>query len=199
MLVPLLEAPADTGHANRSQLLADRACSDPSARKQLRGRGIEYIFPERCDEIARRQAKGAAGGHGRPSTPAPQGCATSSSPRVRARVSAVSPSAPPRSHRNIREVTDDLAPEGEKDQGVTSTLDSGTTTAGSAASAIGAEPAEASKGGVASSPAQRPTRLGPRGAAGQIRTARIRASAISSCPSCGRRVVSVGALLVVSG
>ena len=195
-------APADTGHANRFQLLADRACSDPSGRKQLRGKGIKYTYPEWCDQIARRQAKGAAGGHGRPSTPAPQGCATSSSPRVRPRVSAVSPSAPPRSHRNIREVTDDLAPEGEKNQGVSSILDSGTTTAGSAASAIGAtgaEPAEASTGGVARPSAQRPARRGPRGAVGQIRTARTRASAISSCPSCGRRVVSAGPLLVVPG
>jgi putative transposase len=43
-------------------LLADKAYSHPSTRTELRSRRIKHTIPERIDQIARRQAKGSAGG-----------------------------------------------------------------------------------------------------------------------------------------
>lgn len=43
-------------------LLADKAYSHPSTRAELRCRRIKHTIPERKDQIARRQAKGSAGG-----------------------------------------------------------------------------------------------------------------------------------------
>ena len=66
-LVPLLD---DYGAACREQdvsgrdfgLLGDKAYSHPSTRTELRSRRIQHTIPERSDQIARRQAKGSAGG-----------------------------------------------------------------------------------------------------------------------------------------
>ena len=44
------------------ELLADKAYSHPSTRIELRSRRIKHTIPERKDQIARRQAKGSAGG-----------------------------------------------------------------------------------------------------------------------------------------
>jgi putative transposase len=44
------------------RLLADKAYSHPSTRTALRRRGIKHTIPERDDQIARRKAKGSAGG-----------------------------------------------------------------------------------------------------------------------------------------
>jgi transposase len=43
-------------------VIADRAYSHPSTRRALRARRIAFICPERSDQIARRKAKGSAGG-----------------------------------------------------------------------------------------------------------------------------------------
>ncbi len=43
-------------------MLADKAYSHPSTRAALRARRIRFTSPERADQIARRQAKGARGG-----------------------------------------------------------------------------------------------------------------------------------------
>jgi transposase len=43
-------------------LLADKAYSHPSTRTELRSRRIKHTIPERSDQIARRKAKGSAGG-----------------------------------------------------------------------------------------------------------------------------------------
>jgi transposase len=43
-------------------VLADKAYSHPSTRAALRARGIHFTSPERCDQIARRAAKGSRGG-----------------------------------------------------------------------------------------------------------------------------------------
>lgn len=43
-------------------LIADKAYAHPSTRQALRQRGIRHTIPERSDQIARRAAKGAAGG-----------------------------------------------------------------------------------------------------------------------------------------
>lgn len=66
-LVSLLEAYAqqrrDQGESNRDfRLLADKAYSHPSTRAELRSRRIKHTIPERTDQIARRKAKGSAGG-----------------------------------------------------------------------------------------------------------------------------------------
>lgn len=66
-LAPLLD---DYGAASRRRcvsgndfrLLADKAYSHPSTRGELRSRRIKHTIPERTDQIARRKAKGAAGG-----------------------------------------------------------------------------------------------------------------------------------------
>ena len=44
------------------QVLADKAYSHPSTRAGLRRRGIAFTCPERSDQIARRAARGSAGG-----------------------------------------------------------------------------------------------------------------------------------------
>lgn len=44
------------------RLLADKAYSHPSTRTRLRAARISNTIPERCDQIARRKAKGSAGG-----------------------------------------------------------------------------------------------------------------------------------------
>jgi transposase len=66
-LVPLLEdyaesrrAMGEPGHDFR--LLADKAYSHPSTRATLRSQKIKHTIPERTDQIARRKAKGSAGG-----------------------------------------------------------------------------------------------------------------------------------------
>ena len=44
------------------QVIADKAYSHPSTRQALRARRITFTCPERSDQIARRTAKGSAGG-----------------------------------------------------------------------------------------------------------------------------------------
>ncbi|EUA06522.1 transposase DDE domain protein [Mycobacterium kansasii 732] len=44
------------------RLLADKAYSHPSTRAELRSRRVKHTIPERKDQIARRKAKGSAGG-----------------------------------------------------------------------------------------------------------------------------------------
>lgn len=44
------------------RLLADKAYSHPSTRTELRCRRMKHTIPERSDQIARRKAKGSAGG-----------------------------------------------------------------------------------------------------------------------------------------
>ena len=44
------------------RVIADKAYSHPSTRQALRARQIAFTCPERSDQIARRQAKGSAGG-----------------------------------------------------------------------------------------------------------------------------------------
>jgi putative transposase len=66
-LVPLLDdyAAACTHHGGSGrdfELLADKAYSHPSTRAELRSRRITHTIPERTDQIARRKAKGSAGG-----------------------------------------------------------------------------------------------------------------------------------------
>jgi transposase len=67
-LLPLLEevsvARIGPGRPRRrpDRVIADRAYSHPSTRAALRARGIAFTCPERVDQIARRQAKGSAGG-----------------------------------------------------------------------------------------------------------------------------------------
>jgi putative transposase len=62
MLMPLLEAFADTGHVKGFRLLADKAYSHPSTREHLRSKRIKHTIPERSDQVARRAGKGSAGG-----------------------------------------------------------------------------------------------------------------------------------------
>lgn len=44
------------------RVIADKAYSHPSTRQALRQRRITFTCPERSDQVARRQAKGSAGG-----------------------------------------------------------------------------------------------------------------------------------------
>ncbi len=44
------------------RVIADKAYSHPSTRRALRQRRIAFTAPEKVDQIARRQAKGSAGG-----------------------------------------------------------------------------------------------------------------------------------------
>ena len=60
-LEPLLEAHR-RGDSAAFRLLADKAYSHPSTRTLLRARRIPNTIPERSDQIARRKAKGSAGG-----------------------------------------------------------------------------------------------------------------------------------------
>ncbi len=60
-LVPLLDALARTGY-RPAHLLADKAYSHPSTRRELRRRRIRHTIPERSDQVKRRKARGSAGG-----------------------------------------------------------------------------------------------------------------------------------------
>ncbi len=60
-LTPLLQALADTGH-HLEHLLADKAYSHPSTRRELRRRRIPHTIPERCDQLKHRKSKGSNGG-----------------------------------------------------------------------------------------------------------------------------------------
>jgi transposase len=67
-LLPLLDevSVARSGPGRPRQrpdrVVADKAYSHPSTRTALRARGIAFTCPERTDQIARRKAKGSAGG-----------------------------------------------------------------------------------------------------------------------------------------
>ena len=61
-LIPLLDTHARTRRRGRVQILADKAYSHPSTRRQLRARRIRHTIPERRDQIAHRKAKGSRGG-----------------------------------------------------------------------------------------------------------------------------------------
>jgi transposase len=56
--------PLDSGRprSRPRRVIADRAYSHPSTRRALRARAIAFTCPERTDQIARRKAKGPAGG-----------------------------------------------------------------------------------------------------------------------------------------
>jgi len=43
-------------------LIADKGYAHDSTRRALRQRGIRHVIPQRCDQVARRAAKGSAGG-----------------------------------------------------------------------------------------------------------------------------------------
>lgn len=43
-------------------LIADKGYAHDSTRRALRRRGIRHVIPERSDQVARRAAKGSAGG-----------------------------------------------------------------------------------------------------------------------------------------
>ena len=60
-LVPLLDALAERGH-RPEHLLADRAYSHPSTRRELRRRRIAHSIPERRDQVEHRKSKGSRGG-----------------------------------------------------------------------------------------------------------------------------------------
>ena len=61
MLWPLLEAHRATNRAP-IRVLADKAYSHNSTRTRLRQQRIRHTIPEKSDQIARRKAKGSAGG-----------------------------------------------------------------------------------------------------------------------------------------
>ncbi|WP_370468963.1 IS5 family transposase [Amycolatopsis sp. YIM 10] len=65
-LLPLLDDIRDLevgGQRVRvGRVLADKAYTHPSTRKALRERRIKATIPERADQIARRKARGSAGG-----------------------------------------------------------------------------------------------------------------------------------------
>lgn len=65
-LLPLLDRYLACEHTDIGpldiRLLADKAYSHPSTRSELRKRRIKTTIPERRDQIARRKAKGSAGG-----------------------------------------------------------------------------------------------------------------------------------------
>lgn len=61
MLAPLLDAYRAT-RPGRFWLLADKAYSHDSTRRALRAQRISHTIPEKSDQIARRKAKGSAGG-----------------------------------------------------------------------------------------------------------------------------------------
>lgn len=60
-LVPLLDALAQTGH-RPAHLLADKAYSHPSTRRELRRRRRRHTIPERRDQVEHRRSKGSACG-----------------------------------------------------------------------------------------------------------------------------------------
>lgn len=65
-LLPLLdeirEIDVDGQRVRVGRVIADRAYTHPSTRAALRQRKIKATIPERSDQIARRKAKGSAGG-----------------------------------------------------------------------------------------------------------------------------------------
>jgi transposase len=66
-LVPLLDDYAESRRVLGKpgcnfRLLGDKAYSHPSTRTTLRSKRIKHTIPERKDQIARRKAKGSAGG-----------------------------------------------------------------------------------------------------------------------------------------
>lgn len=65
-LLPLLddvqELDVDGRRVQVARVLADKAYTHPSTRKALRSRKIKATIPEKSDQIARRKAKGSAGG-----------------------------------------------------------------------------------------------------------------------------------------
>jgi transposase len=61
-LLGLLDSYRTTHGCSRIRLLADKAYSHPSTRRQLRRRKITCCIPEKSDQIARRKAKGSRGG-----------------------------------------------------------------------------------------------------------------------------------------
>lgn len=60
-LVPLLDVLARTGY-RPAHLLADKAYSHPSTRRELRRRRIRHTIPERSDQARRRKDRGSSGG-----------------------------------------------------------------------------------------------------------------------------------------
>ena len=60
--MPLLTAHLAKAPDRGFRLLADKACSHDSTRGRLRQMRIRHTIPERCDQIARRKAKGSTGG-----------------------------------------------------------------------------------------------------------------------------------------
>lgn len=61
-LLDLHEKQRLPGQRRRFRLLADKAYSQPSSRKELRHRRVAHTIPERTDQKERRKAKGSAGG-----------------------------------------------------------------------------------------------------------------------------------------
>jgi transposase len=59
--VPLLDALAEAGH-RPEHLLADKAYSHPSTRRELRERGIPHTIPERRDQVEHRKSQGSRAG-----------------------------------------------------------------------------------------------------------------------------------------
>lgn len=62
VLLPLLTTHLAKAPNRSFRLLADKAYSHDSTRARLREMRIRHTIPERSDQIARRQAKGSAGG-----------------------------------------------------------------------------------------------------------------------------------------
>ena len=60
-LAPLLDALQGAGD-RPVHLLADKAYSHPSTRRELRRRRIRHTIPERSDQVQHRKSKGRAGG-----------------------------------------------------------------------------------------------------------------------------------------
>jgi putative transposase len=60
-LVPLLDALAQGGH-RPAHLLADKAYSQTSTRRELRRRRLRHTIPERSDQVEHRRSKSSAGG-----------------------------------------------------------------------------------------------------------------------------------------
>lgn len=65
-LLPLLDGYLASGYTDDGplnvRLLADKAYSHPSTRRELRRRRVKHTIPERRDQVATRKAKGSAGG-----------------------------------------------------------------------------------------------------------------------------------------
>jgi putative transposase len=65
-LLPLLDDYLASGYTDAGpldvRLLADKAYSHPSPRRELRRRRVKHTVPERRDQITTRKAKGSTGG-----------------------------------------------------------------------------------------------------------------------------------------